>query len=136
MCIERDRDMNTSHVCAAVLVIACITLALAVLGIALMLRFCPRGTWTRAERRAPLWRASAADGDDIWQLRRRGHYIARYRGSTPTAAALTALAAPVAVRDVIKACRELGLEAELYDPWGVLVAQVDRWGDVRIDDAG
>lgn len=118
------------------LVLLCTAAAVATVAIAAIVAVLRtfRLTWDHITGRPgpPLW-VAAAEGSDAWRLQRRGHYVARYHGTSPVAAALTALAAPISVRDAIKACRQLGLECDLHDPWGEVVASIDKQGTVRID---
>lgn len=116
-----------------VLCSATAVLTLAIVGIVSVLRV-TRITWDRLVARSgpPLW-VALAEQEELWRLRRRGHYIARYHGTSPTALALTALAAPISVRDAIQACKQLGLSCELRDAWGEVIASIDKQGTVRID---
>lgn len=73
-----------------VLCSATAVLTLAIVGIVSVLRV-TRITWDRVVARSgpPLW-VAAAEQEELWRLRRRGHYVARYLGTSPTALALTA----------------------------------------------
>lgn len=112
---------------------ACVVAGVAMTAIVVVLRACPRITRAHLIDSGASLDWCVGDESDEWRLRRRGHYVARYRGSSATAAALTSLAAPISVREAVKTCRQLGLSCELRGTDGEVVASIDKHGTVRID---